>query len=83
MSDRYEIQPTEELQSITQAFGIGKKEQFAFWTDPNMWPQRDKTNKSRNSSDLILPKSIPSVLFPTNKSLPLSKDAFRTQICFY
>ena len=34
VSDRYEVQSTEELQSISQAFGIGKKEQFAFWTNP-------------------------------------------------
>ena len=34
VSDRYEVQSTEELQSISQAFGIGKKEQFAFWMNP-------------------------------------------------
>ena len=32
--DRYEVQSTEELQSISQAFDIGKKEQLAFWTNP-------------------------------------------------
>ena len=34
MPDRYEVQSTEELQAISQAFGIGKKEQFAFGTNP-------------------------------------------------
>ena len=34
VSDRYEVQSTEELQSISQAFGIRKKEQFAFRTNP-------------------------------------------------
>ena len=46
VSDRYEVQSTEELQSISQAFGIGKKEQFAFWTNPMIdSPETKPTNR--------------------------------------
>ena len=54
MPDRYEVQSTEELQAISQAFGIGKKEQFSFGTNPIIWLYKNETNNSRNSSDLIM-----------------------------